>query len=626
VSSLLTGLNPQQQQAVTSTSPTILCLAGAGSGKTTVLTRRIANLNQEHRVGTSDMLALTFTRLAGKEMKERVMKLVGEEEGKKLFCNTFHAFAVSVLQEWGHVLGIDKQFTIYDQSDREAILEQIIQEFGSRTTIKKVLSRFAQTKDVHKERMEYPEECRVLEEYGYRLRKNNAVDLDRLIDLVTLLWQKSPDTLKYYQQMYTHVFVDEFQDTNDEQMQMIRLLNPQNLFIVGDDFQAIYGWRGARVQYILDFPSQYPGCEVVKLEDNYRSTHPIVAAANNLIAHNVYQTEKTLRAHKDGSEPRLIVVGDERMEPSILANCIQEAVHQHGRSYQDIAILTRTNSQIDRVKKHLEERNIPVVKVGGGDIFQKHDIKALIAWLEVILNQKDGMALQKAIQFPEPFLTVDERQQLELYAVAEDLSLLQAMHKYQDQYPGAQRFIRKAKGVFESWICYGVSEEQIPEMTASLQFEILTHVLELSTWYEQRGLRNRMDDIEQALQFIRVWERSRRDVGEDVSLSSFLRWLKHKDIQEKLVQEQDAVKLLTVHASKGLEFPVVMLAGMTQGCFPSRRTNDIEEERRLAYVAVTRAKEKLILTRAEKVFTWNNQLVDALPSQFLEEIKESKKI
>lgn len=607
---LLDGLNDAQLEAVTSDSSVILTLAGAGSGKTTVLTRRVANLQVNERIGTSNMLCLTFTRLAGKEMKERVMQLVGEQEGMKLFCNTFHAFAVMVLKEWGHEIGLDKSFTIYDQDDRQAILERIIASFGKRTTLKKVLTRFENCKDVNEERINHPEECRVLEEYSYQLKRNNAVDLDRLIDLVNILWNKSARALEYYQRTYSHVFVDEFQDTSDEQMEMIRLLNAKHLFVVGDDFQAIYGWRGAKVEYIIEFPSHYIGCHVVKLEDNYRSTHQIVDAANRVIAKNTRQSEKKSVAHKTGIDVVVHHLADEDLERELVINSIK-GLKKEGVNYKNFAVLARTNRQIDRMHLKLEQAQIPSVRVSGNnDVFKKHDIKSMMAWFDFMQNKLDNINLKKALKFPREFIPDMALQQLELDAMMNDIGLYEAIERDDNE-----RFLPVVMNLDENL-------SKLEDYTPSNCLRILVDVLGIEGFYKSQGLLNRLADAEMAYNNMLVWESSKKALGEDCSLSSFLRYLKHRDIQEKLVEEKDAVKLMTIHASKGLEFDTVFITGMNQGVFPSKKTQDFEEERRLFYVAVTRARDHLIITRADKVEpSWGYDLKQMEPSQFIEELQ-----
>ncbi|MEK4403486.1 UvrD-helicase domain-containing protein [Sporosarcina sp. FSL K6-6792] len=598
---LLEELNAKQHQAVISTSETILCLAGAGSGKTTVLTTRIAHLF-DNRVGTSDMLALTFTRLAGKEMKERVIRLIGEREGKKLFCNTFHAFAVHVLKDWGHLIGIDKNFTIYDQEDRKSVLEAVIKELGSKATITKITKAYEDN-----DGSDY-EITRILKEYKYRLRQNNALDLDKLISVVNELWSKYPEALNYYKQMYSHVFVDEFQDSSDDQMDMFRLLSPKNLFVVGDDFQAIYGWRGAKVEYILDFPNEYPNCEVVKLEDNYRSTKEIVAAANNLISHNMNQSEKTLIAHKEGPRVTVSTTGDERMEYEQVLDKIRN-LYESGTPYKGIAVLSRTNMQLKRMQEQLEQNGIPNIALGRNDIMRNRDMLFIVSWLQVIVNNKDGRAFNRALSYPEPFLSEREQQVLRLEALKQDKSEL-AMFQQMD--------FRQSKRFFE--LGSKISAQYSEGASVADLILYTAEVLGVIQDYKEKGLENRIEALENGTKYIEAWQKTKETLGEDNSLSAFLRWLKYRDIQEKLIDEKDAVKLMTMHGSKGLEFDVVFLVGLVEGTFPSKR-GDIEEERRLAYVGVTRAKKQLFLSHSLMKQEWNGSMVEVEKSRFLDEIK-----
>ncbi|WP_342538488.1 UvrD-helicase domain-containing protein [Sporosarcina sp. FSL K6-1540] len=598
---LLEGLNAKQHQAVISTSETILCLAGAGSGKTTVLTTRIAHLF-DNRVGTSDMLALTFTRLAGKEMKERVIRLIGEREGKKLFCNTFHAFAVHVLKDWGHLIGIDKNFTIYDQEDRKSVLEAVIKELGSKATITKITKAYEDN-----DGSDY-EITRILKEYKYRLRQNNALDLDKLISVVNELWSKHPEALNFYKQMYSHVFVDEFQDSSDDQMDMFRLLAPKNLFVVGDDFQAIYGWRGAKVEYILDFPNEYPNCEVVKLEDNYRSTKEIVAAANNLISHNMNQSEKTLIAHKEGPRVTVSTTGDERTEYEQVLDKIRN-LYESGTPYKGIAVLSRTNMQLKRMQEQLEQNGIPNIALGRNDIMRNRDMLFIVSWLQVIVNNKDGRAFNRALSYPEPFLSEREQQVLRLEALKQDKSEL-AMFQQMD--------FRQSKRFFE--LGSKISAQYSEGASVADLILYTAEVLGVIQDYKEKGLENRIEALENGTKYIEAWQKTKETLGEDNSLSAFLRWLKYRDIQEKLIDEKDAVKLMTMHGSKGLEFDVVFLVGLVEGTFPSKR-GDIEEERRLAYVGVTRAKKQLFLSHSLMKQEWNGSMVEVEKSRFLDEIK-----
>ncbi|WP_434132168.1 ATP-dependent helicase [Sporomusa sphaeroides] len=607
MSTLLNGLNENQLRAVTSAAPVILCLAGAGSGKTTVLTRRVANLHLNHGISAENMLCLTFTRLAGKEMKERVIQLIGEEEGTKLFCNTFHAFAVSVLKQHGHKLGIDENFTIYGDEDRQELLEKIIREFGNRTTIKKVLDRHEQCGDYREEDAYYLEESRVLKEYGYRCKQNNAVDLNRLIDLVIRLWELHPEVMDEYRQTYTHVFVDEYQDTNEEQAYMIDLLQAPNLFVVGDDFQAIYGWRGAEVRFILDFASNNPHCEVIKLEDNYRSTESIIAAANSLIRNNVNQTEKKLIAHKKGPEVYVSSsLHSADQEAIFIARVVADKLNSEDSiPFKNIAILARTNKQIDNIYRILEQAQVPCLRVSGkDDPFNSPAVRPLLQWMYFLYNKRDNIALKKCLkQFDVRHLQFSE---LEFKALTDEIPLWDALQTVrQDHTHSVHPFIMVVEAV----------EDRIDAADVNLPtecFDLLTELLTANKHFNSTA-------VHSAKYSIARWEESKQELGEDSSIQAFLKFLRYRDVQEKLIQEQDAVKLMTVHASKGLEFDTVIVAGLNQGVFPSKR-GDIEEERRLFYVAVTRAKNRLILTCPERAPDWRGNLQPMPPSQFLDEL------
>jgi DNA helicase-2/ATP-dependent DNA helicase PcrA len=593
MSNLLEGLNEQQLQAVTSTASTILTLAGAGSGKTTVLTKRIAHLHIEHRVGTTNMLCLTFSRLAAKEMKERIIKLIGEEQGKKLLIGTFHAFAVSVLKRWGHKIGIDENFTIYDQEDREEIIKKIIDEYGNKTNLKRVMDvyLFATSRT--------EEEDRVIKEYRYRCAQNNALDLDKLIYSVVLIWRSYPEALEEYQHNFTHLFVDEFQDTSADQMELISMLNAENIFIVGDDYQAIYGWRNARVEYILDFSKINPHCEVIKLEDNYRSTESIVKAANNLIAHNINRTDKKLIAHKSGAEIVICELEDPNTEAVNIATMIQ-SLHSKGTIYKDIAILTRTNTQVGYLQWVLEDKGIPVHRVAGkDDPYKTPAVRPIMNWMYFLYNRKDNIAFKKVYKsFGSSDLHIYE---LEVKSLESNISLYELAMQF-----GVAVF----KEFMNEW---HTAEFEYEINGPGSCFKILLDFLEITE--EQK-------DIQRALESITMWEDQKKHLGELHTVQAFLKYLRYRDIQEKLIEERDAVKLMTVHASKGLEFDNVFIAGMNQDVFPSKR-GDIEEERRLAYVAVTRAKNRLFITYPRLVKGWNGSLSTGKVSSFIAEMSQT---
>jgi DNA helicase-2/ATP-dependent DNA helicase PcrA len=609
---LLEGLNDDQRAAVTSTAPVILCLAGAGTGKTKTLTHRIARLYQDG-VQPENILALTFTRLAGMEMKDRLIRLIGEP-GRKVFMNTFHAFAVSVLRDYGHLIGIEPNFSIYDQEDRESILEQIIRDFGERTKLKKVLERFECSEDIDVAETYtcFPEECKVLKEYGYRLRQNNAVDLDRLIDLVNKLWTDNLDVLENFQYKYRFVFVDEFQDTNNEQMRLLELLHPENIFFVGDDYQAIYGWRGAKVEFLIDLPKYRPDCEIIKLEENYRSTRPIVTAANNVIAHNTRQTKKELRAQRDGRKVEIFDYPDPTAEAGCIAGLVKQIKIIGNIPLCAVAVLARTNAQIDLVKSIFDMNGLAAQVVSNSDdVFKRPDIRALMSWLYVVSNTQDDVNLKKALMFPKQYVTPMELDRIVLAALDDGLSLFETVSMYRS-YDGAKEFLEKF-----------IEIDFVPkkQATPSYYFGRLIEVLEIEEHYFSAGNTNRWDDVNWVIYEMEKWEITRQNAGESYDLQSFLKWLRYRDIQEKLVTiNQNAVKLMTVHAAKGLEFHTVIVAGLNEGKFPSKKTTDMEEERRLFYVAVTRAKENLFVTCPRAVLDWNGKLKSAEPSRFIQEM------
>lgn len=606
--SLLDGLNEQQLQAVISQNPVILCLAGAGSGKTRVLTHRMAHLHQEHRVGTSNMLALTFTRLAAKEMKERVMQLIGVNEGQKLTVGTFHSFCVRVLREWGNTVGLDSNFTIYDEDDRTAIIRTCIDELGyKKVKLQDVLDNLYSEIDA-----DLPV-AKVVAEYHNRLARNNAIDLDGLLvsmrDVLTF-----DQAQRELHDRYPYIFVDEFQDTNDIQFEIIQLLNPENLFVVGDDFQSIYGWRGANVRNIIDFPEKYPGCEAIKLEQNYRSTKRIVEAANTLIKHNLNQTEKVLITQREGPKINYLIAPDEDIEAKLIADAISiESKGMPETNWSGFAVLARTNRQLLLINDMLDSQKIPAqIVTNQDDVFKKPDIRNLMNLIEVALNPENDVLLRKVINFPYLRLTELELSNLELAALMGNKGHVEEIRN--SGIPGGLQFLDILQTIRDI-------TEEFDSAAAVLANTFI--VSGLFNFYEDKGLKNRRDDIDTMLKKTEGWQEIQDSLGESRGIYSFLKWLRTRDIQEKLVQEQvNAVKLMTVHASKGLEFPVVFVAGMNQNTFPSHRTEDMEEERRLFYVAITRAKERLYLTRPEQKPAYpRGPIITQAESQFIREIQ-----
>ncbi|MNW38776.1 ATP-dependent DNA helicase PcrA [compost metagenome] len=600
MSNLTAGLNDEQILAVLSKSNQILMRAGAGTGKTRTLTHRIANLNLNNRVGTSSIVAITFTRAAAKEMKERLVPLVGEQESKKITCCTFHALAVRILQEWGHRLKFDKQFTIYSLEDREEIMKSIINAMGYKTNVSKVLKSV----DSPKKGLE---EQAVWNEYEYQLRRFNAIDLDVLIEKVNLLFESHPDIADYYRKQWKYLFVDEFQDTDQQQMKFIRLLKPDYLFCIGDWRQAIYGWRGARVRNILEFQENYPGAEIIELNRNYRSTESIVHAANNLISHSDIKVGEDLIAFKDGQSYEVIELEDDDDEREFVSGRIkQESING---KYSDFAILARTNAQTESFYRTLKTEGIPCMVLSGtDDPLKKPDVKSLLNYLEWIFNPQDETNFKRVIKFPERVLSDMQLKQAEQDAIDNSIPLWNAMIRSHEHkvFQYASDLHEKANGVGQCCFAHDA-------------FIMLVRLLNLKERYEERSLNNRLEDIERAKTYIMYWVERQQKAGEDYSPTAFLKWVKIRDIQEKLMEDKDAVKLMTIHGSKGLEFPTVFLVGMNEGVFPSRNTRDMEEERRLAYVGVTRAEERLVITTTSTTTNWGKTEA-TVPSRFIAEM------
>lgn len=608
---LLDGLNEEQRQAATSNNKVILCLAGAGTGKTKTLTTRISYLHEEKRVGTSNMLALTFTRLAGLEMKERIARLIGEEQAKKLFCNTFHSFCVSVLREWGHRVGLEPNFSIYDQEDQEAIIAAILDEFRYDAKVRQVVDAIVLLTHGSDENFHSYEAEQAAREYLFRLKQSNAISLDDLL-IKTLELMRHADIAEYYRNQYKYVYVDEFQDTDNVQMDIIRAMAPENLFVVGDDYQAIYGFRGANVKNILGFPKQYLNCEVIKLERNYRSTAPIVEAANTLIKHNENRTDKQLVNERDGQLIEVEAPLTIEEEAHYVVDTAFSHV-QYGGKLSDIAVLARTNGQLEIIKDKLAEANLAAVVVNKkADPLKRTDIKKLISFMSLVVNPKDEKALWSCINFPVNRMTDLERATLlskPNWSSERPLDVLRA-----EGSPKVQDFARIVDTL------RNFDEIQFFDIDAYEAMRQAGYAIGLKAYYEEKGLQNRIDDMLAALRYVKRWCLQQEAAGERNNIEAFLKWLRIRDIQDYFRKDEDAVQLLTVHGSKGLEFDTVILVGMNQGTFPSKRTVDMEEERRLMYVAVTRAKRRLILTRPVEIALYGKKFFQPGPSQFIGEM------
>jgi len=581
----LTKLNESQLKAVTTSESRVLVMAGAGSGKTSVLVTRIGNLQLKERVGTSNVLALTFTRLAATEMKERVAKLLGESLARNLTAGTFHSFCVRVLKENGHKIGIDKDFSIYDTEDQQALIEGVINDLLLKSKVKKI-NPWNKSED--------PYEMQVISEYRNRLSRNNALDLDGLLAETVRLLKEHPDVADDLRKRYLYVMVDEFQDTDSRQDKIINLLNPKNLFVVGDPSQAIYTWRGAEIENILTFEERHSNVEVIKMERNYRSTKPILDLANKVIEQSVYHSPLTLETDKDGVNVSLAMYETEKSEAKAMASRIGSIAKQ-----SEVAILCRTNYQVEIYNRALQDAGIKTFVISNNaDPLNKWDARKIFDYLSYITNQKDDRAFRKVINYPKQRITDIELRQAELDATATMKSLPEILHGYLPTITIEDRDIRTL------W------------MQAIKELDVESH-------YSEQGLDNRVLDLWTARESINRWCTNQTLMGDDTDVKTFLHWLRVKDIQERMAQEKpDGVQLLTVHAAKGLEWDHVFVPGCNEDVFPSKK-GDPEEERRLFYVAVTRARETLHLSyyRAKESLWQHGKMVDMEPSPYLEALK-----
>ena len=623
------GLNEAQARAVFSDAPRLLCLAGAGTGKTRVLTHRIARLFEEG-VPAREMVALTFTRAAGAEMKERIIGLIGEE-GRNIFCNTYHAWAVRLIRRYAFQLGLTPAFTIYDEEDRASIIQQIIEDMSYPIKTKDVLEAINKM-TLYRVPLPPGEIEQTVIEYRMRCKRYNAVDLDGLIaGLQTLL--KNDMIRAQIHDECPYIFVDEFQDTDHRQMDILNTIDPENLFVVGDDFQSIYGFRGADVSIIMGM-AEDPEYETIKLEENYRSTYEIVSAANNLIKHN-NQTEKVLKAQKIGKKNSIVPCTDEEEEMWAVCGEIEwlhrdkidvledycglgfdKRIIKEGIPYRDIAILGRTNKKVQMAAEALEAQGIPyTIKTKVSDPLTSNDAKKLFLWMSAILNPLDDVAIERVLNWPESTVTRIDMNDAEMFQLTNDCSLKTALEatgtatKFLDTYSRIKEVVRE-----------NYDEGDPVSAVDLLEYVIAgTGILDI---YDERGLWNRNSIIKQIDDAVRIWQEQKVTMGEEATASEWLDYyhLRMLEETERLDEEkEDAVNIMTAHGAKGLEFNTVFIIGCNQKSFPLGK-GDIEEERRLFYVAITRAKERLYMTYPENRPIWGDATDQTEPSIFLNEI------
>ena len=637
--SIYDTLNEQQKEAVLHTEGPLLILAGAGSGKTRVLTHRIAYLIEEQGVNPWNILAITFTNKAAGEMRERVDKLVGFG-AESIWVSTFHSTCVRILRRHIDLLGYDNNFTIYDSDDQKTLMKDVCKMLQIDTKIFKeraLLSTISHAKD----ELITPEEFRmraegdfsqkkiteVYEEYEKQLRANNALDFDDLLVKTVQLFQTQADVLEYYQERFRYIMVDEYQDTNTVQFELIRLLASKyrNLCVVGDDDQSIYKFRGANIKNILNFEHVFEDAKVIKLEQNYRSTSNILNAANAVIRNNRGRKDKTLWTDNgDGEKLEFRQFDTAYDEAEYIVGDIREHVDRGECTYNDNAILYRTNAQSRIFEEKFVTANIPYKIVGGINFYARREIKDLLSYLKTVDNGQDDLAVRRIINVPKRGIGLTSINRVQEYAVRYEVGFYEALRAV-DLIPNIGRGASKLES-FVALIEHFKTDAQ--EMSISrLMKEIIeeTGYVESLEAEDSEEAEARIENIDELMSKIVAYEDTCEEMNEPPTLSGFLEEVALVADIDSLDENSDYVVLMTLHSAKGLEFPHVYLAGLEDGIFPSYMTitaddpEEVEEERRLCYVGITRAEKALTLTCARRRMIRGETQYNKM-SRFLKEI------
>ena len=643
------GMNDRQKEAVLHTEGPLLILAGAGSGKTRVLTHRTAYLIEEKGVNPYNIMAITFTNKAAGEMRERIDELVGYGS-ESVWVSTFHSTCVRILRRYIDRIGFSTNFTIYDADDQKTLMKDICKRLSINTKIykeKTFLNVISHLKDELVDPITFSlqaqgdyvkqKQAQVYQEYQAALRNNNALDFDDLIVKTVELFKTDADVLDYYNERFRYIMVDEYQDTNTAQFQLIRLLAKKykNLCVVGDDDQSIYKFRGANIYNILNFEKEFPDAEVIKLEQNYRSTGNILNAANGVISNNVGRKEKVLWTENEEGEKIDFKEFDTAYEEAdYVAGDIQKKVKKGQYHYKDCAVLYRTNAQSRLFEERFIVSNIPYKIVGGVNFYARKEVKDLLAYLKTIDNARDDLAVRRIINVPKRGIGATTLNRVQDYAIEKEINFYTAL-KMAEDIPSLGRSAAKIK----PFVTF------IQAMRSKLEFlspsQILEDIIEETGYVAELEAedtdeaRARIENINELVSKVVSYEESE----ENPTLSGFLEEVALVADIDSLDDESDYVVLMTLHSAKGLEFPQVYLAGMEDGLFPSymsitsdNPTEEIEEERRLCYVGITRAKKNLAITaarsrmiRGETQYNRVSRFVKEIPRELLSgEIQREK--
>ena len=636
IMSFLEGLNKEQLEAVGHCEGPLLILAGAGSGKTRVLTHRMAQMITEKGIKPWNILAITFTNKAAKEMKERVVNLIGAA-GEDMWISTFHSACVRILRRDIDRLGFDKNFVIFDSSDQQILVKDCLKELNlndKNFPPKSVLHEISKAKDdmIDPEAYEnmYASDFRlnkiskIYSLYQKKLKLNNALDFDDIIVKAINLLTDFPEVLDYYQSKFHYIMVDEYQDTNNAQFTLIGLLAARhgNICVVGDDDQGIYSWRGANIRNILDFEKEFPGTKVIKLEQNYRSTESILDAANQVIRNNAGRKNKKLWTENGkGENLKYVCSGNEHEEANYVVYEINKQIKEGKRKYSDYAVLYRMNAQSRVLEEGFMKYGIPYKLVGALKFYDRKETKDLLAYLRLIHNPSDSISLKRIINVPKRGIGKTTIESLEQQAAAREISMFSLIQSA-DSLQGVGRAVGSLQE-FSSIIC-GLKAVQEKLKLSEFISEVLNRTgylkeLENEDTIEARGR------IENLKEFISVALKFEKE-NEDADLGIFLENVSLVADIDTMNESNDAVILMTFHSAKGLEFPVVFMVGMEEGVFPGYRSmnedSEMEEERRLCYVGITRAREQLFMTGAFSRTLFGSTTYNRM-SRFLKEIPQN---
>ncbi len=629
---ILKGLNDKQYEAVTNVDGPCLVIAGAGSGKTKVLTHKIAYLMGEKGVKPWNILAITFTNKAANEMKERIANLVGDVS-KDLWMGTFHSICVRILRRFIDRIGFDSSFIIFDTSDQRTLIKSCLKDLAINDkmfTERSVLSEISNAKnemlkpeqytirvtgDFRKEKI-----ATVYELYQKRLRENNAIDFDDIINYTIKILLQNPDILEYYCNKFQYILVDEYQDTNKSQFTLVTMLASKygNITVVGDNDQGIYSFRGADISNILNFERDFPGTKIIKLEQNYRCTQNILKAANSVIKNNEVKYKKELWTQNDeGNLPTVYQANNEYDEGAYIADQIEYLRRENSYTYSDFAILYRMNTQSRAIEDIFGRESIPYKMVGGLKFYERKEIKDIIAYLRLIQNQSDNLSLKRIINEPKRGIGKTSLEKVENFAMQNGTSMYEIIKRADEfglnrVYLNSREFINTIEDL----------KEQNEKLTIS---ELIQLTLKKSGYMqalEQENTIEAENRIANLEEFLTVAVEFEEESAEN-SLSEFLEGITLSSDLDNMEEETESVTLMTLHSAKGLEFPVVFLIGMEEGIFPGHQSmlepKDLEEERRLCYVGITRAKENLFLTCSKQRTVFGSTSYNPI-SRFLEEI------